>query len=201
MSGLGAGLSSNADMVKFMDEYDLTRQPYSVNTVGVQVLDRHGNEDKEKKWPSGYVQRSTNWDTLYWRMRANFDGLENAYCEVPDGKKGDGEVWYMDGCTVENVEDGGEGKVVVVYTEGGEEKRKIDADLVIATDGPSSKIRQILQPDVERKYVGYCGWRGTVHEKVISAESKEALSHIPTLCPIGNSCTVSSVTSPRSQPY
>lgn len=69
----------------------------------------------------------------------------------------------------------------------------MEADLVIATDGPSSKIRRILLPDVERKYVGYIGWRGTVHEKEISRESKEGLTELVTLCPIENSCSISSV--------
>ena len=101
----------------------------------------------------------------------------------------------MNGCTVEDVEDGGEGKVVVIYMKGGEEERKIDSDLVIVADRPSSKIHQILQPGVERKYAGY-GRRGTVHEKEISAKSKEALSDIPTLCSIGNSCTIVSVPPP-----
>ena len=41
---------------------------------------------------------------------------------------------------------------------------EVTADLVIAADGPSSTIRKIFEPSIERKYAGYCVMRGTVPE-------------------------------------
>jgi 2-polyprenyl-6-methoxyphenol hydroxylase-like FAD-dependent oxidoreductase len=48
-----------------------------------------------------------------------------------------------------------------------------EADLIIAADGGSSTIRRLLKPDVERKYVGYVAWRGTVPETQLSDEARE----------------------------
>jgi 2-polyprenyl-6-methoxyphenol hydroxylase-like FAD-dependent oxidoreductase len=132
---------------------------------------------------------------LYYRLRANFDGLGSNYCNVPKGfEEGGGTGVYLDECTVEDVQyDRSREQVVLSYRDSKGVVKKMEADLVIGTDGPSSKIRQIFLPDVERQYVGYIGWRGTVQEKEISEESKKGLSEIPTLCPIGNSCSISSV--------
>ena len=46
-------------------------------------------------------------------------------------------------------------------------------DLVVAADGPSSSIRKILEPSVERTYAGYVVIRGTVPEPEGSPEALE----------------------------
>lgn len=43
-----------------------------------------------------------------------------------------------------------------------------EADMVLAADGPSSTIRKLLTPEVERRYVGYVAWRGTVPEAEVN---------------------------------
>jgi len=62
-----------------------------------------------------------------------------------------------------------QGGVEVEYEgeEGKTEKEK--ADMVLAADGPSSTIRKLLLPQVERKYAGYVAWRGTVPENEASS--------------------------------
>lgn len=193
MTNLGAGLSCSVDMVNFMSSYDLTQKPYSLDLVGMRFLDIDGQDDPNKKWP-GYKQKSTNWDTLYYRLRANFDGFRSGYCDVPAGKEEDGSVMYKDGCAVENVEyEEGAEMVKVFYKDQKGEEKSIEGDLLIGTDGPGSVVRRIFKPEVERKYVGYIGWRGTVPEKEISRTSREVLRDVPIMCPIGNSCTISSV--------
>jgi 2-polyprenyl-6-methoxyphenol hydroxylase-like FAD-dependent oxidoreductase len=52
----------------------------------------------------------------------------------------------------------------------------MEADLVIGADGPSSMIRSILTPGVERKYAGYVALRGTVPEDSVSPKTREAFS-------------------------
>ena len=47
------------------------------------------------------------------------------------------------------------------------------ADMVVAADGPSSTIRRLLEPEVERKYVGYVAWRGTCPETQLSDIARE----------------------------
>jgi len=50
----------------------------------------------------------------------------------------------------------------------------VRADLVVGADGPSSTVRKILCPGVERKLTGYCALRGTIPEDEGSPEAKEA---------------------------
>lgn len=91
--------------------------------------------------PMNLTLWSTNWDTLYYRLRANFDGLVGAYCKVPAAKERDGRAVYRDGCSVHDVLDKGAEGVRVWYHDVSGLAEKIDADLVIAADGPNSKIR------------------------------------------------------------
>jgi 2-polyprenyl-6-methoxyphenol hydroxylase-like FAD-dependent oxidoreductase len=53
----------------------------------------------------------------------------------------------------------------------------VHANLVIAADGTSSKVRQLLQPNLRRKYVGYVAWRGTAPESEISTMTKEIFAN------------------------
>lgn len=48
-----------------------------------------------------------------------------------------------------------------------------------------------MLPEVERKYVGYCGWRGTVPETDISEETKAVLNGMPTFNRLENCTCVS----------
>lgn len=193
MANLGAGLACSPDMISFMSQYDLVQEPYFIETSGLRFFDVNGEDDPSKEW-LGYRQKSTSWNTLFHRLRANFDGMESGYCDVPARREEDGEARYMDGCTVENVEyQEGEETMKVVYRDVNGEERIIEGDLLIATDGASSKVRRILQPDVERKYVGYIVWRGTVPEKEISQKWRDFLGAAPIVCTIGNSNTISSV--------
>lgn len=43
---------------------------------------------------------------------------------------------------------------------------------MIAADGPSSTIRRLVCPEVERRYAGYVAWRGTVPEENASESLK-----------------------------
>ena len=43
----------------------------------------------------------------------------------------------------------------------------------IGADGPSSSLRKIFLPDVQRKYVGYVAWRGTVPESEATAVAQK----------------------------
>ena len=49
------------------------------------------------------------------------------------------------------------------------------ADMVLAADGPSSTVRKLLMPDVERKYAVYAAWRGTLLESKATQKLKETL--------------------------
>lgn len=130
-------------------------------------------------------QEMTSWDLLYNVLRRNFDGEgEDGY--FPEGKgergvgdeEGDGTGEYLYGHKVTSLKDVGEDGVEVEYEL--EEKDgkggRLKADLVIAADGPSSTIREILLPEVKRKYVGYVAWRGTVLESDVDEKTRECFA-------------------------
>ena len=164
----GAGVVAGDHTQAFFNKYDATRRPIAVTSKRRQYLDLQGNQIYEEDT----VQKMTSWDLLYYLLRANFDGVDSGYCNVPEPLETDGQGAYEYGHIVKNVKDLGE-QVAIEY----EDKRgKVDtttADLVIGADGPSSTLRKILVPDVTREYAGYVAWRGTVPEQEVSATVKE----------------------------
>ena len=119
------------------------------------------------------MQKMTSWDLLYYVLRANFDGVKSAYCDVPGPQEGEGKAMYSYGCIVKNVTKQNEG-IELEYEDNQGKIETTMADLVIGADGPSSKIRGLFMPDVKREYTGYVAWRGTVPEKSASPAAKEA---------------------------
>jgi 2-polyprenyl-6-methoxyphenol hydroxylase-like FAD-dependent oxidoreductase len=188
VSSQGAGLNAGPDVQQFMREFDRTGLPYSLNPPTAQFMDSVGKVIRTMESD----QRSTDWSTLYYRLRANFDGLQTGYCEVPPGTERDGQALYMDGHSVSEVKYQ-HGHLTVEFHCPDGSIGSIDADLVIAADGPSSKVRQIMAPEVERKYVGYCGWRGTIPEYDLSEEAKTILNENITVCGIEKSFLTSFV--------
>jgi len=116
----------------------------------------------------------TSWDLCYYLLRANYDRVDSAYLEgarLPEERPTDGKISYRYGCTVTGLAEEGS-KVSVKFKkalgDGSEAEDSIDADLVIAADGPSSTIRKLFEASIERKYAGYVVIRGTVPEQEAS---------------------------------
>ena len=115
-------------------------------------------------------QNMTSWDLVYYLLRANYDRVDSAYLEdakLPEKRPTDGEISYRHGCTVTDVIDE-ESQVRINFKkaleDGSEAEESMTADLVVAADGPSSTIRGLLEPSIDRKYAGYAVIRGTVPE-------------------------------------
>jgi len=90
---------------------------------------------------------------MYYVLRANFDGISSDYVEAPEEA---GQAKYDYGCTVISVkEDEGSREMVVTYNDREKKEQTVKVERVFAADGPSSTIRHILLPHVERKYAGY----------------------------------------------
>ncbi|SLM39675.1 Monooxygenase, FAD-binding [Lasallia pustulata] len=171
LQGQGAGISALQNVQEYLATYDVTKKPHSVLSKEVQFLNKEGEITKTTDWPMWM----TSWNVLYYRLRANFDGLLSEYCpELPkEAGSGEGKAIYSPGKNVTDVKYA-DGMVTVYFDnhEGG--SGSLHADLVLAADGPASKIRQILEPDLQRTYAGYVAWRGTAPESDMSEETRKA---------------------------
>ncbi|KAK5132634.1 hypothetical protein LTR08_008756 [Meristemomyces frigidus] len=175
----GAGIVAGGDTLAFFARYDRTGKPVAVPSYKRIYLDRAGEVVHEEV----NRQNMTSWDLCYYLLRANYDRVASAYLDdggrLPEVRESDGEVTYCSGCTVTDVEDLGS-QVLVHFTrlhpDGSETKESIEADLVIAADGPSSSIRAKFAPRVQRRYAGYCVIRGTVPELTATRAAREVFA-------------------------
>ncbi|KAK0977086.1 hypothetical protein LTR91_013470 [Friedmanniomyces endolithicus] len=165
----GAGIVAGGDTLEFFKRYDRTGKPVAVPSFKRLYLNRKGDVIHEEI----NRQNMTSWDLCYYLLRANYDQIDSPYLEggkLPEIRPTDGQIKYIYGATVTGIEDK-DSHVLVSYTRNHhddnnatEEPSTIQADILIAADGPSSTIRAILEPQVQRTYAGYCVIRGTVPE-------------------------------------
>lgn len=170
LDGQGAGITAMEKVQAFLSKHDLSNKSHFVPSAQIQFLDKAAKVNKIWKVPLSM----TSWNTLYYRLRANFDGLTSEYVpQVHDLLRNeDGRALYEHGVKVVGVQDGSE--VVTVSFENAQGNTgTYQADLVIAADGPSSTIRKLLEPGVDREYSGYIAWRGTVAEREVSETTKQ----------------------------
>lgn len=162
----GAGIVAGGDTIDFFSKYDRTGQPVAVPSYKRIYLDKQGKIVHEEI----NRQNMTSWDLTYYLLRANYDRIDSPYlngAKLPEERPTDGKVTYKYGCTVTNVVEEGDKARVHYYRkneDGSESEESILADLVVAADGPSSTIRKLYEPQIERKYAGYVVIRGTVPE-------------------------------------
>lgn len=165
----GAGIVAGGDTIEFFKRYDRTGKPVAVPSYKRVYLNKAGDVIHEEV----NRQNMTSWDLSYYLLRANYDRVESEYLDggkLPEVRETDGKVTYRYGCNVTDVKE--EGSQVRVHftrrdsesSSDEEDSDSILADLVVAADGPSSTIRKLLVPDVQRKYAGYVVIRGTVPE-------------------------------------
>lgn len=159
----GAGIVFGPEAQEFFNKHVNVDRLFHVDSLLRQTLKRDGGIlNREEKG-----QKMVSWDLLYFCLRACFDGVKSGYCEVPERGEGDGIREYVYGRKVTGVKDlGNEVEVEFEETDGGVGKEK--AQMVLAADGPSSAIRKLVLPEVERSYAGYVAWRGTVLESEAS---------------------------------
>ena len=170
----GAGVVAGSETQKFFEQYVRPGREMAVTHPMRHYLNRKGEEMPESV--EHRAQRMTSWDLLYHLLRWRVDGLETEY--VADLKQDERpRAEYENGCAVTNIEGVGEEGVKLTWTHKDHgEGQTATVDLVVAADGPSSTIRELLMPEIERKYVGYVAWRGTAPEIELSKEASEALS-------------------------
>lgn len=165
----GAGVVAGSDTQEFFDKIVKPEREIAVASTLRLYLDKSGaviEGSVEKR-----QQRMTSWDLLYHLLRWRVEGLESEYITglAADDRP---KAVYENGCTVTAIERS-RAKVKLTWTHKDHGEQIDETDLVIAADGASSSIRRLLVPDVEREYVGYVAWRGTVPETSLSEAAKE----------------------------
>ncbi|GCB27870.1 2,6-dihydroxypyridine 3-monooxygenase [Aspergillus awamori] len=177
-----AGVCLGLDAVEFLEKYDRVQGIFSHQSRRIQAL---VGDDKLKTFVNGR-REITNWDTMYYRLRSNFDGYaSDTYPTSPLPSPEDGQGVYLAQTEVLDIQreiqpaddddDGDEKKTTMSLTlldRKSGDKATMQADLVIGADGPDSFVRKKYQGHVERKYVGYIAWRGTVPESEVSEETR-----------------------------
>lgn len=176
--GFDAGIRAGPELVKFLDKYNRSTGAYSIQSIGVQFLDKAGAIIRG--FPSEMPM--TSWGFLLSILRANFDGLlSSAIPEIPAEKNETGLAKFMNGARVVDVKDRGE-KVELLFNDATKNiTESISADLVLAADGSNSSIREMFLPDVSREYAGYISWRGTVREELLEEHHRQVFQNKVTI--------------------
>jgi 2-polyprenyl-6-methoxyphenol hydroxylase-like FAD-dependent oxidoreductase len=91
----------------------------------------------------------TSWSRLYQILREAFP-----------------KERYVQGVSVHRVEQDAAG--VKVWAQRDDKEHAFEADLLIASDGIRSGIRQQLFPHIQPAYAGYIAWRGVCEESLLS---------------------------------
>ena len=169
-AGQAAGMGTGPRGKEYFETYDLCSGTYAVPCPGFQYLDALGALQRFSKWGLNL----TSWDTLYCRLRANYDGLRSEQCpEPPAASLTDGNTHYDLNKRVFSTEYSD--NVVTVKAEDLSTGETVDykADLVLVADGSHSAVRRTLIPGSESTYSGYLAWRGTVHESQVTQETRD----------------------------
>ena len=146
-------------MLDFFEQHVAPGKCIGVESQLRQHLDRTGKIVQRQN----YRQSMTSWDLLYNLLRAKFDGGGSTSAAMNSQAPGEGEAIYQYGAKVTSLNETVEG-MEVGYTDSEGSITTKSADLIITADGAGSKMRDILTPDVTRKYAGYVAFRGTVPE-------------------------------------
>ncbi|KAI0415236.1 FAD/NAD(P)-binding domain-containing protein [Xylaria grammica] len=168
-----AGVCLGSDAEEFLLQHDRIVRPFSHTSLKVQAL-----RDNNSVRVFVYAKRNvTNWDAFYFRLRSCFDGyISSHYPSPPDPVESDGAVKYehlTEALDISCDTDKGYPQMVLTFANKATQKVfRMEADLVIAADGPNSFVRNKYLPKIQRQYVGYIAWRGTVHEKEVSASTR-----------------------------
>ena len=146
----GAGIAVLQQTLRYpVERLGLPPEEISTRTHWVRFLGPDGSTAYAE--PRSY--RFSAWNTIYRVLR---DAL-------PDERYLHGWELTAFAC--------GERRIGLTFANG-----EVDeADLLVCADGISSASRQRMFPEVEPRYAGYVGWRGTVPEAQLSGETYDTL--------------------------
>lgn len=168
---LAAGITTHPLFDEFMASHDRTEEAWSIQSPGIQFLDKDANVKRRMNKPL----QMTSWGVLYHRLRANFDGYASSFCPTPPkSDEADGVATFDRGKRVTGLSHDDSG-VEVAYADllDRQESGILKADLVIIANGANSSLRTEFFPSVKRVYSGYVAFRGTVPEPQVSEDAKK----------------------------
>lgn len=150
LDGRGGGIVLQPDTLRWFEECSRQHpETVSTSTHFVQYLGPDNTVVHREEAPWSY----TSWGTFYRALLTDF-GTEHYHL----GEYAAGFDQDADG-------------VEVRFTSGRVER----ADLVVFADGITSPSRRRISPGSRLEYSGYVGWRGTVPEREVTAETFELL--------------------------
>ena len=153
MDGRGAGIVSHEALEAALARAGLAGDAaLGVAVPGRVLLSTDGATERLLDMP----QVLTSWSRLYQLLRA----------ALPAER-------YQQGVSVTGVLDGDGGVQVQAECEG--QPLQLHADLLVASDGLRSTVRQQLFPQVQPRYAGYVAWRGVCEEAVLSRHTLQSL--------------------------
>ena len=80
-TGTAAGITLREHAMQFMDDYDrLKHDPMAIPSPVYKLTDMATLKHKRDIL---MLTRTTTWEALYHRLRANFDALKSNYCSEP----------------------------------------------------------------------------------------------------------------------
>lgn len=150
LDGRGGGIVLQPDTLRWFVECSRQHpETVSTSTHYVQYLGPDNSVVHREEAPWSY----TSWGTFYRALLTDFGTTDYHLGEYAAGFDQD-----ADG-------------VEVRFTSGRRER----ADLVVFADGITSPSRRRISPESLLEYSGYVGWRGTVPERDVTAETFELL--------------------------
>lgn len=153
MDGRGAGIVSHDALEAALARAGLAGDAaIGVSVPGRVLLGPDGRTERLLDMP----QVLTSWSRLYQMLRAALP----AEC-------------YRQGVAVNGLQEDADGVEVLAECEG--QALRWRADLLIASDGLRSSVRQRLFPEVQPHYAGYVAWRGVCEESQLSRHTLESL--------------------------
>ena len=146
LDGRGGGIVLQPEMLRWFKELS-SQDPAQLATHSDFL--RYLGPANSIEFEEPVEWRFSSWSTLYRALLHDF-GIDR----------------YHLGSSVDRIEQTSED--VTLYFENGSHTT---ADLVVFADGITSTGRRLLAPEAQPEYSGYIGWRGTVPETELSAET------------------------------
>lgn len=166
----GAGIRVGDEVASFLRKYaNAVVGDYTTPMDFFNVVNMEGDLFSSIPFTGNH---STTWIQLFRALMRGFVG-ENA--GHPTTCK------YRSGCNVQTLIRHDEKVEVRMIHEDNTEETLL-ADLVVGADGASSKVREILLPEVKRTYAGYVLLRGLVPVEELSDGAKNVMSSAATFC-------------------